>query len=673
MSKRINKTVPNKYGLGYSKQWFICNSDSEMIDHYSELVKNIFGLDCYRLTRIDKRFPERKPMTSMASYSVALSFFFGEVLKTGHRASDKRVPLIFYNSPSDIKSSLIDGVVKGDGSLVKRRSSPPIFLDRTYKSSIFDAPYFSINSVSRGLIYDLRIVMLQLGIPSTIYYDTRKCRTYSLHNLVIDRPRKSIELNDCFSMPVKYRREVKPSGDFVYDLEMKDNHNFVDVSGLLLENTHGILTAPTVSCRQFNLAGGCRITTLGQCVLDDTMKVLDSIKARKVYSDTDGIYLATSSDARTVCDRKKNKFPMKDIFGLCGEGNHFTDPDVVKQGIHYINKRWQTKLNYPEYELEIEDHDGMLFVAHKNYLIFDHKDKDGKYSPKFTSKGNNFKAKDKAPIAMSILEKISLDVAKKHSIWDNEDREFESLRTDIKIIARAIIDGLDMSQVKREHLIFRQNIGPVGSYKTQDKACSKCSGKGCPYCAETGNKLNVNAARSNAIERMFGVRIRSTMTLQCFVANNPLPFIDSPTKSNTKPLAFMWPVDVLDTEKGVEESGGIDLDWYRNMAFQYIRGAFGFKEWTLKPYFCTMKQMTLDGGFTIRFAPGEQYEKKGSSATGKTLQCPKDIFDALKSGQPISDDVMERIRNIDPDALMATEQQMDDIVEDEGESDVEND
>ena len=66
--------------------------------------------------------------------------------------------------------------------------------------------------------------------------------------------------------------------------------------------------------------------------------------------------------------------------------------------------------NYSDFELEAEKHDAMIFVKHKNYLIFD--SKDGKIE--MNTKGNNFKGSDKANIARKILETIMLNTLKEN-------------------------------------------------------------------------------------------------------------------------------------------------------------------------------------------------------------------------------------------------------------------
>ena len=50
----------------------------------------------------------------------------------------------------------------------------------------------------------------------------------------------------------------------------------------------------------------------------------------------------------------------------------------------------------------------MIFVKHKNYLVFD--SKNGKID--MIAKGNNFKGSDKANIARKVLNEIMIDILK---------------------------------------------------------------------------------------------------------------------------------------------------------------------------------------------------------------------------------------------------------------------
>ena len=420
--------------------------------------------------------------------------------------------------------------------------------------------------------------------------------------------------------------------------------------------THGIISAPTVSCRQFCLSGASRITTLGQCILKDAIHTFDSLGVRKVYGDTDGIYFATSKDARAVYDEKQtNRYPMKEIFDIDGEGKFFVDPELIDQTVEHVNKKWQDILDYPSYELEIENEDGMMFAKHKNYLKFHHKfDDDGKAKFVFNTKGNNFKAKDKPKISTNALEMIMKEVIKRHLQWDDEDDEYRSVRSDIKEVARGLVKELDPDKLSMDNFSVRQVVKPMGTYKQGSKNCKKCDGSGCEYCAGTGRKLSTYSARSNAMSRLLGVAINTPVAVRCVVCEKPLPLLEGARKSDSKPIAYLWPVEVVENSDYKDAHGGIDLDWYVDAVFNYIKGGFSFDEWNIKPWVCISKQARLDGGFYVKVVSGKNFAKRGKKAPGKTITCGKETFDRLTVNEPVPDDVMEWLMDIDPDLIEKT-------------------
>ena len=69
----------------------------------------------------------------------------------------------------------------------------------------------------------------------------------------------------------------------------------------------------------------------------------------------------------------------------------------------------------------------MIFVKHKNYLIFDAKD--GKIE--MVTKGNNFKGSDKADIARKALNDIIIEVLKENHTWKDEEEVRKAVKESI--------------------------------------------------------------------------------------------------------------------------------------------------------------------------------------------------------------------------------------------------
>ncbi len=336
--------------------------------------------------------------------------------------------------------------------------------------------------------------------------------------------------------------EVKKSDDQKELQRLKMMYQ--SIKGARNAGTHGILSAPAVSGRQFNLWAAAAITTKGQAILADTLNYLKDRNIRVVYGDTDGIYLGCSDSVGNV--PKFSKF-----LGLSidkNEENWITKPDVALSAIEECNNKWQKELNYPEFELESEIHDNMIFVKHKNYLIFDSKDD----KIEMITKGNNFKGSDKADIARKTLKKIMIEVLKENPIWDDEEKARESIKNSIMSKTKEIVSKLDLTQVELDDLTLVQSVQPAKRYKLNQDGSISVFGK-----------------RSAALEKLIGQPIKSRIKLKFVVTKRPLPGITKPSKSGVKPIDYMYPVDFL------KNKSEIDLDWYKKMIENYIQGAFG--------------------------------------------------------------------------------------------------
>jgi DNA polymerase elongation subunit (family B) len=319
---------------------------------------------------------------------------------------------------------------------------------------------------------------------------------------------------------------------------------YQSVKGARNAGTHGILSAPGVSGRQFNLWGAAAITTKGQAILADTLEYLKNKGIRVVYGDTDGIYLG--------CSKTVGNLPsFSESLGVSikpDENQWITKPDDAFSAIEECNIKWQKNLNYPGFELEPETHEGMIFVKHKNYLIFD--SKNGKFE--MITKGNNFKGSDKANIARKVLEQIMIEVLRENPTWNDEEEARNAVKTSIFSKTKEIVSKLDLKKVDLDDLTLIQSVQPAKRYKPNMDGSMSTFGK-----------------RAQALEKLLSQPIRSRIKLKFVITKRPLPGITNPSKSGVKPIDYMYPVDLL------KDKSEIDLNWYKNMIENYIQGAFG--------------------------------------------------------------------------------------------------
>ena len=189
------------------------------------------------------------------------------------------------------------------------------------------------------------------------------------------------------SMIAKIKKELQNAKKTGKESEIKRlKMIYQSLKGARNAGTHGIIAAPNVSGRQFNLWGAATITTKGQAILADTLNYLKNKNIRVVYGDTDGIYLGCSRSAGNVQNISKSL----DMSISEDDSYWITKPNIALSSIEECNVKWQKDLNYSDFELEPEIHDAMIFIKHKNYLIFD--GKNGKIE--MVTKGNNFKGSD---------------------------------------------------------------------------------------------------------------------------------------------------------------------------------------------------------------------------------------------------------------------------------------
>ncbi len=356
-------------------------------------------------------------------------------------------------------------------------------------------------------------------------------------------------MSGIMSMILKIKKELKEAQkqkrDSVEIQRLKMMYQ--SMKGARNAGTHGILAAPTVTGRQFNLWGAAAITTKGQMILADTLEYLKKQDIRIVYGDTDGIYLGCArSVAPLPAFAEAIHVSVKE-----DDSTWLTKPDVVLHAIKMCNEKWQQALKYAEFELEAECHDAMIFVKHKNYLIFDMmKDK-----IEMVTKGNNFKGSDKANIARKALEEIMIRVLHDIPAWDDEATTREKVKNSIRLHTRDVVSKLDLSKVDLDDLTLVQSVQPAKRYKVNQDGSSSVFGQ-----------------RSAALQNLLGQQIRTRVKMKFVVTKKPLPGIDKPSKSGVKPIDYMYPVELI------KNRNEIDLDWYKKMIENYIQGAFGLSD-----------------------------------------------------------------------------------------------
>lgn len=364
------------------------------------------------------------------------------------------------------------------------------------------------------------------------------------------------------------RAQAKRDGAPASEIKIHDM-TYASLKAARNAGTHGIMVAVNVSCRQFNVWGGANITTIGQKVLHDTQVDFEKQGIRVVYGDTDGIYLGCSKSAGNL-----PHFAAALGADVEPEADKWiTMPNVALAAVKAANKRWREFLDYPDFELEAEQYDAMVYVVHKNYLKFK-AGADGEFV--METKGNNFKGSDKAPIAQTLLKPIMEKALRDVASWDDEEDARERMKTAIKRATTDVMSKTDINTTPWDQLVLRQKVAPIRSYKPNPDG-----------------SLSTFAVRTAAMEQVVGEPITASKKFKFVVCKDPLPLyqdvgaqtearerlarqgyhlvIKKPKKSGIKPIEYMWPAEHVK-----ENPHMVDWIWYKDMVENYVKGAFGF-------------------------------------------------------------------------------------------------
>jgi intein/homing endonuclease len=217
---------------------FFSNKDKKKILKIKNIIKKIFGCDCYIAN--DKR----NGVLNLAIGTKILGILFREWGLTKN-CYQKEIPSFVFNSNKKFIESLIDGMFAGDGCKCKQVYKRK---DGTIKS--YDKSYYA--TISKTLANQLSYLFLTLGIKCGIYYIAGKkealrkqkdgsfthYRRKGIYHIEILKREKT----DSSMKKIKIikKKEINYKG-YVYDFEVCDDFrtdNFIGgFGGVMLHNT----------------------------------------------------------------------------------------------------------------------------------------------------------------------------------------------------------------------------------------------------------------------------------------------------------------------------------------------------------------------------------------------------------------------------------------------------
>lgn len=221
---------------GVSEVGFCSHSEEKQpLIYLEELLSGFYGC------QFDWRNSEKKKLIQM----IAKSFYFKKLIdilhpRYQHNAHTKHIPDCILNAPKEIVWSYLHGYFLADGSE--------------------DENKIKFETTSYELACQIRYLLLRVGLPSSISYDNRKDIREEYKNsresFVINCPlNERVGSRRDFQKQYNWRKidggilvkireisEIK-APEYVYDLEIKDNHNYQTSSFLVHNSVVGSLIA----------------------------------------------------------------------------------------------------------------------------------------------------------------------------------------------------------------------------------------------------------------------------------------------------------------------------------------------------------------------------------------------------------------------------------------------
>lgn len=208
----------------------IAQNDGEFLDRIEYLV-----------SKIGSYIPNFNPRRVLSdkrngTYRIGMSniFFYHlfMVMGCGKTSHVKRIPSVILSAPTHIKKAFLKGYFNGDGCLQNGN--------------------MRFGTISEGLRDDLCVIGRIMNYVPTIRY-TKTPKGDEFYDIIFhtfDEMIKSsyykFDINyfkDIIGIKRKKIKEVEKQGNYVYDLSVEENHNFVGTNGAIFSNTDGLWTA----------------------------------------------------------------------------------------------------------------------------------------------------------------------------------------------------------------------------------------------------------------------------------------------------------------------------------------------------------------------------------------------------------------------------------------------
>jgi DNA polymerase, archaea type len=210
--------IHNKTMISFGSQ------NLKTIQKVKKILDKILKTDLKIIENFDKRI--NKTMYYYRAQRLPLVPLFIYGFDLGKESHGKKVPWFIFNAEEKLKLAFLDGYIEGDGL----KSQDP-----RYKTL-----FQKFSTKSKNLAIGLQYLLKSLKNKDRNYFGKKICNIYWGYRKdkkdIIDLRHQSVKASEYDNFCISKIRNIKKinySG-YVYDLEVKDAHNFLDAEGLIL-------------------------------------------------------------------------------------------------------------------------------------------------------------------------------------------------------------------------------------------------------------------------------------------------------------------------------------------------------------------------------------------------------------------------------------------------------
>lgn len=215
--------------LGSKKILSFGKQDKSIIKRVQKYFNDLLNEDYPIIEDVDKRTGNKMYYYRISNRTLVYLICYG--FGCGHKSSGKEVPKIILNSEDCIKTAFLNGYMSGDGSIVSD-------YDERYVTDFKDMRSKSVDLMI-GMNYLLKT--LDQGNNGNNEKANQVLWYYRKDKKDITELRTVVDNNKINGAKIREIKEVKPTKKYVYDIEVEDEHNFMDAEGnILVHNTDSI-------------------------------------------------------------------------------------------------------------------------------------------------------------------------------------------------------------------------------------------------------------------------------------------------------------------------------------------------------------------------------------------------------------------------------------------------